>query len=136
MRRAIGNMHGGISRDPYITFVESIPYRFYPILMLVFQVVLVLSRREFGKDNGRTEEKVEKTEEERRWREERREQRRGGDGDGACQNFEVARKSNLTLALSRFPLKLTDLVLFIFFTPSPLGPMRTAELRARKGETR
>ncbi|MBX3251019.1 MAG: Na+/H+ antiporter NhaC family protein [Myxococcales bacterium] len=34
--------------DPYVAFLETLPYRFYPWLMLFFGLVIVLSRRDFG----------------------------------------------------------------------------------------
>lgn len=34
--------------NPYQTFVETIPYRFYPILMLMFIVFVAWQRRDFG----------------------------------------------------------------------------------------
>lgn len=34
--------------DPYSVFLQTIPYRFYPICMLVFGLALVLTRRDFG----------------------------------------------------------------------------------------
>ena len=34
--------------DPYITFLASIPYRFYPLLALVFGLAVALSCRDFG----------------------------------------------------------------------------------------
>ncbi len=38
----------GLDGDAYRVFLQTIPYRFYPILMLVFGLALVLSRRDFG----------------------------------------------------------------------------------------
>jgi Na+/H+ antiporter NhaC len=38
----------GIEGDAYIVFVQTIPYRFYPILMLVFGFLIAASRRDFG----------------------------------------------------------------------------------------
>lgn len=38
----------GIPGDPYLVFLETIPYRFYPLLMLWFGLVIVLTRRDFG----------------------------------------------------------------------------------------
>ncbi len=38
----------GISGDPYVVFLESIPYRFYPILMLFFSLLIIVMRRDFG----------------------------------------------------------------------------------------
>ena len=40
--------HLEIERDAYVTFVETIPYRFYPILMLLFVVWVALRGRDFG----------------------------------------------------------------------------------------
>jgi len=40
--------HLGIERDAYLTFVETIPYRFYSILMLVFIAWLAFRGRDFG----------------------------------------------------------------------------------------
>lgn len=40
--------HLGIERDAYLTFVETIPFRFYPILMLVFVAWIGLRGRDFG----------------------------------------------------------------------------------------
>ncbi len=37
-----------LSGDPYIIFLETIPYRFYPILMLVFGLMVIFMRRDFG----------------------------------------------------------------------------------------
>ncbi|MEM9292705.1 MAG: Na+/H+ antiporter NhaC family protein [Acidobacteriota bacterium] len=34
--------------DPYVTFLASIPYRFYPLLALVLGLTVALSRRDFG----------------------------------------------------------------------------------------
>ncbi|MCA9606183.1 MAG: hypothetical protein KC619_11340 [Myxococcales bacterium] len=34
--------------DPYLVFLETIPYRFYPILMLVFGLLVILMKRDFG----------------------------------------------------------------------------------------
>ncbi len=34
--------------DPYLTFLASIPYRFYPFLMLVLGLTIALGRRDFG----------------------------------------------------------------------------------------
>lgn len=41
-------VHLGIERDAYVTFIESIPYRFYPLLMLLFVAWLALRGRDFG----------------------------------------------------------------------------------------
>lgn len=38
----------GIEADPYVTFLQTLPYRFYPWLMLFFGLLIVLSRRDFG----------------------------------------------------------------------------------------
>lgn len=38
----------GIEGDPYMVFLETIPYRFYPILMLVFGLLLIVMKRDFG----------------------------------------------------------------------------------------
>ena len=40
--------HLGIERDAYLTFIETIPFRFYPILMLVFVAWVGLRGRDFG----------------------------------------------------------------------------------------
>jgi Na+/H+ antiporter NhaC len=40
--------HLGIERDAYLTFIETIPFRFYPILMLVFVAWLAFRERDFG----------------------------------------------------------------------------------------
>lgn len=40
--------HLGIERDAYLTFIETIPFRFYPILMLVFVFWVGLRGRDFG----------------------------------------------------------------------------------------
>lgn len=40
--------HLGIERDAYVTFIETIPFRFYPILMLLFVAWLALRGRDFG----------------------------------------------------------------------------------------
>jgi Na+/H+ antiporter NhaC len=40
--------HLGIERDAYMTFVETIPFRFYPILMLVFVAWIAFRGRDFG----------------------------------------------------------------------------------------
>ncbi len=37
-----------IARDPYLTFIESIPYRFYPIMALILPLWIILLRRDFG----------------------------------------------------------------------------------------
>lgn len=41
-------VHLGIERDAYVTFVETIPYRFYPVLMLVFVAWVAARGRDFG----------------------------------------------------------------------------------------
>lgn len=41
-------VHLGIERDAYLTFIESIPYRFYPLLMLLFVAWLAFRGRDFG----------------------------------------------------------------------------------------
>jgi Na+/H+ antiporter NhaC len=38
----------GIERDAYLTFIETIPFRFYPILMLVFVFWVGFRGRDFG----------------------------------------------------------------------------------------
>ena len=40
--------HLGIERDAYVTFIETIPFRFYPILMLLFVAWIALRGRDFG----------------------------------------------------------------------------------------
>ncbi len=40
--------HLGIERDAYLTFIETIPFRFYPILMLLFVFWIGLRGRDFG----------------------------------------------------------------------------------------
>lgn len=40
--------HLGIERDAYLTFIETIPFRFYPILMLLFVAWLGFRGRDFG----------------------------------------------------------------------------------------
>jgi Na+/H+ antiporter NhaC len=40
--------HLGIQRDAYVTFIETIPFRFYPILMLVLVPWIALRGRDFG----------------------------------------------------------------------------------------
>jgi Na+/H+ antiporter NhaC len=40
--------HLGIERDAYVTFIETIPFRFYPILMLVLVPWLAFRGRDFG----------------------------------------------------------------------------------------
>lgn len=40
--------HLGIERDAYVTFIETIPFRFYPILMLLFVPWIALRGRDFG----------------------------------------------------------------------------------------
>ncbi len=53
----------GMNQEPYLTFLESIPYRFYPIFILVFSLFLILMHRDFGpmfhaEMRARTEAKV------------------------------------------------------------------------------
>jgi Na+/H+ antiporter NhaC len=38
----------GLEGDPYLVFLQTIPYRFYPLLMLWFGLLLVLTQRDFG----------------------------------------------------------------------------------------
>ena len=38
----------GIEADPYVAFLQTLPYRFYPWLMLAFGLMLVWTRRDFG----------------------------------------------------------------------------------------
>jgi len=38
----------GLEGDPYMVFLETIPYRFYPILMLFFGLMVIFMRRDFG----------------------------------------------------------------------------------------
>lgn len=38
----------GMERDAYLVFLETLPYRFYPILMLLFGLTIVLMGRDFG----------------------------------------------------------------------------------------
>lgn len=38
----------GIDESPYSLFIASIPYRFYPILMLCFVLIIALTGRDFG----------------------------------------------------------------------------------------
>lgn len=38
----------GITQDAYSIFLKALPYNFYPILALLFVVLIALSRREFG----------------------------------------------------------------------------------------
>lgn len=38
----------GIEGDAYMVFLQTIPYRFYPVLMLVFGFMIAASRRDFG----------------------------------------------------------------------------------------
>ncbi len=40
--------HLGIERDAYLTFIETIPFRFYPILMLLFVAWVAVRGRDFG----------------------------------------------------------------------------------------
>ena len=39
----------GIEADPYVAFLQTLPYRFYPWLMLFFGLLLVLTKRDFGR---------------------------------------------------------------------------------------
>ncbi len=39
----------GIEADPYLAFLQTLPYRFYPWLMLFFGLILVLKQRDFGR---------------------------------------------------------------------------------------
>jgi Na+/H+ antiporter NhaC len=34
--------------EPYVVFVQSIPYRFYPVLALIFVLMVILTDRDFG----------------------------------------------------------------------------------------
>lgn len=43
-----GTMPDGLSGSAFTIFIESIPYRYYPLLMLFFQLALVVAKREFG----------------------------------------------------------------------------------------
>ena len=38
----------GLEAEPYVLFVESIPYRFYPILALFFVLIVILTDRDYG----------------------------------------------------------------------------------------
>ncbi len=40
--------HFGVTENPYITFLRSVPYSFYCLLTLVFILINTISRREFG----------------------------------------------------------------------------------------
>ena len=40
--------HLGIERDAYLTFIETIPFRFYPLLMLLFVAWVAFRGRDFG----------------------------------------------------------------------------------------
>ena len=40
--------HLGIERDAYLTFIETIPFRFYPLLMLLFVFWIGFRGRDFG----------------------------------------------------------------------------------------
>jgi Na+/H+ antiporter NhaC len=40
--------HLGIEGDAYVTFIETIPFRFYPILMLLFVLWIAIRGRDFG----------------------------------------------------------------------------------------
>ena len=37
-----------VAMDPYVAFLETLPYRFYPWLMLFFVLLIVITRRDFG----------------------------------------------------------------------------------------
>lgn len=37
-----------LNRDPYLTFLASIPYRFYPLMALILPLWLILLKRDFG----------------------------------------------------------------------------------------
>lgn len=39
----------GIDADPYVAFLQTLPYRFYPWLMLFFGLLIVLMKRDFGR---------------------------------------------------------------------------------------
>ncbi len=43
---AFASLHLGV--DPYLMFLETIPYRFYPILSLLFVLIIGLTGRDFG----------------------------------------------------------------------------------------
>ncbi|MDX1661614.1 MAG: Na+/H+ antiporter NhaC family protein [Gemmatimonadota bacterium] len=38
----------GLDYEPYVLFVQSIPYRFYPILALFFVLIVIVTDRDFG----------------------------------------------------------------------------------------
>ncbi|MCI0490948.1 MAG: Na+/H+ antiporter NhaC family protein [Blastocatellia bacterium] len=38
----------GLEGDPYLVFLQTIPLRFYPLLMLFFGLMVVFTRRDFG----------------------------------------------------------------------------------------
>ncbi len=38
----------GLEGDAFLVFLETIPYRFYPLLMIVFVVLVIVMRRDFG----------------------------------------------------------------------------------------
>lgn len=38
----------GLEQDAYLVFLATIPYRFYPILMLFFGLMVIVMRRDFG----------------------------------------------------------------------------------------
>jgi len=43
-----GNVPEGLDGNAFALYLESIPYRFYPILMIIFMLALIASQREFG----------------------------------------------------------------------------------------
>ncbi len=43
---AVGSL--GLDYSPYVLFLQSIPYRFYPLLALVFVLMIILTDRDFG----------------------------------------------------------------------------------------
>ena len=43
---AVGTL--GLDYEPYVLFIQSIPYRFYPILALVFVLFVILTDRDYG----------------------------------------------------------------------------------------
>mmetsp|Transcript_2706 Transcript_2706/g.8213 ORF Transcript_2706/g.8213 Transcript_2706/m.8213 type:complete len:780 (-) Transcript_2706:130-2469(-) len=46
--RSDGEDLAGVEENAYLIFLQTIPSRFYPILMLFFQFFLIVSKREFG----------------------------------------------------------------------------------------